>query len=91
MAVLQARVRLAATGAGLAAGPPVTVHTPWHALDAEEVQRRPAGGDPIRRCVVTEPEPKPDTSDEEERDVRHAGGGRTSGETAVDDDLGRGD
>jgi hypothetical protein len=39
---------------------------------------------------VTEPEPKPDTNDEEERDVRHAGGGRTSGETSVDDDLGRG-
>lgn len=40
---------------------------------------------------MTEPEPKPDTNDEEERDVRHAGGGRTSGETSVDDDLGRGD
>ena len=40
---------------------------------------------------MTEPEPQPDTSDEEERDVRHAGGGRTSGETTVDDDLGRGD
>jgi hypothetical protein len=42
---------------------------------------------------VTDPEPTPDqTPDEEEqRDVRHAGGGRTSGETSVDDDLGRGD
>jgi hypothetical protein len=41
---------------------------------------------------VTEPEPTPDqTPDDEERDVRHAGGGRTSGETSVDDDLGRGD
>jgi hypothetical protein len=29
--------------------------------------------------------------EEEQRDVRHAGGGRTSGETSVDDDLGRGD
>jgi len=29
--------------------------------------------------------------DEEERDVRHAGGGRTSGETSVDDALGQGD
>jgi hypothetical protein len=41
---------------------------------------------------VTEPEPTPEkTPDDEERDVRHAGGGRTSGETSVDDDLGRGD
>jgi hypothetical protein len=41
---------------------------------------------------MTEPEPTPEpTPDDEERDVRHAGGGRTSGETAVDDDLGRGD
>ena len=40
-----------------------------------------------------EPEPAPDRAQEgdEERDVRHAGGGRTSGETSVDDDLGRGD
>ncbi|MGY1617963.1 cation-translocating P-type ATPase [Geodermatophilus sp. SYSU D00691] len=43
---------------------------------------------------MTEPEPTPDRAegaDEQERDVRHAGGGRTAGETAVDDDLGRGD
>jgi hypothetical protein len=43
---------------------------------------------------MTEPEPEPtpdQAQDEEERDVRHAGGGRTSGETSVDDDLGRGD
>ena len=40
---------------------------------------------------MSEPEPKPDASDEEDRDVRHAGGGRTSGETSVDEDLGRGD
>jgi cation-transporting ATPase I len=40
---------------------------------------------------VTEPDPTPDTAQDEERDVRHAGGGRTEGETTVDDDLGRGD
>jgi len=41
---------------------------------------------------MTEPEPTPEpTPDDQERDVRHAGGGRTSGETSVDDDLGRGD
>jgi hypothetical protein len=41
---------------------------------------------------MTEPEPTPEpTPDDQERDVRHAGGGRTSGETTVDDDLGRGD
>ncbi|MGY1602171.1 cation-translocating P-type ATPase [Geodermatophilus sp. SYSU D00815] len=52
-------------------------------------RRRARGGDD-----VTEPEPTPDRAEgteEQERDVRHAGGGRTSGETAVDDDLGRGD
>jgi hypothetical protein len=36
-------------------------------------------------------EPTPDPEQDEERDVRHAGGGRTEGETSVDDDLGRGD
>jgi hypothetical protein len=41
---------------------------------------------------MTEPEPTPEpTPDDQERDVRHAGGGRTTGETTVDDDLGRGD
>jgi hypothetical protein len=41
---------------------------------------------------MTDPEPTPEpTPDDQERDVRHAGGGRTSGETSVDDDLGRGD
>ena len=41
---------------------------------------------------MTDPEPTPEpTPDDQERDVRHAGGGRTSGETTVDDDLGRGD
>lgn len=43
------------------------------------------------RWTMTEPEPTPDTAQDEERDVRHAGGGRTEGETTVDDDLGRGD
>jgi hypothetical protein len=42
---------------------------------------------------MTEPQPtapQPD-DDADARDVAHAGGGRTEGETAVDDALGQGD
>jgi hypothetical protein len=47
---------------------------------------------------MTEQQPTPQPSDDDVgaqtatgRDVRHAGGGRTEGETAVDDALGQGD
>jgi hypothetical protein len=54
---------------------------------------------PPRRFEMTEtpqPAPRPDDAgspappDEGPRDVAHAGGGRTEGETAVDDALGQG-
>ncbi len=38
-----------------------------------------------------EPRPADTGAEDEERDVRHAGGGRTSGETSVDDALGQGE
>jgi hypothetical protein len=39
----------------------------------------------------TRPDEGQGTEQDSERDVRRAGGGRTAGETSVDDDLGRGD
>ncbi|WP_448628443.1 cation-translocating P-type ATPase [Geodermatophilus sp. URMC 64] len=50
-----------------------------------------AGGAPMTQPGDEQPRPDDRARDDEERDVRHAGGGRTAGETSVDDDLGRGD